>query len=207
MLEVLCWMRIALVLVFGCEWIWIELLIKVTERVIDLTVLGFVGTDVKQQVTHCSMALRHVPVLDGDVWCLHLLEHWKLAAVNVRDGPRVSEDSFFFQIADEAMAGAWRDEVRDEEGVEPYTLRAEHHETHEPARLSHLEECEQMHALVVRLLEQRLDPAIVALHAAHRVQMAKHASDHARYASYRLQKDKPTGRQLFSSQRLFELTG
>jgi hypothetical protein len=48
-------------------------------------------------------------------------------------------------------------------------LSAENHDAHEGAGFGHLEEGQEVHALVVRFFEQGFDPAVVALHAAHAV--------------------------------------
>lgn len=59
--------------------------------------------------------------------------------------------------------------VRTVEMLRDLPLGSKNHETHEWTRLSHLEESEQVHALVVGFLQQGFDPAVVALHAAHTV--------------------------------------
>jgi hypothetical protein len=48
-------------------------------------------------------------------------------------------------------------------------LGTEDHDAHEGAGLGHLEEGEQVHALVVTFFQQCLNPSVVALHAAHAV--------------------------------------
>jgi hypothetical protein len=45
-----------------------------------------------------------------------------------------------------------------------------------------------MNALILSFFEKGVDPALVALHRAQGTQVAQHASDHARNASYCLQK-------------------
>lgn len=77
------------------------------------------------------------------------------------------------------MAGAGGDEVRDEHGVEEDALRAEDHDFHEPAWFGHLEEREEVHALVIRFLQQRFNPPVIPLHPAQRMEMPEHACDHS----------------------------
>lgn len=74
------------------------------------------------------------------------------------DDACVGEHGFFFEIADEAVAGAWRDEVGEEEAVEVDALRAEDHQAHEQAWFGDFHECEKMHALVVGFFKQGFDP-------------------------------------------------
>lgn len=57
------------------------------------------------------------------------------------------------------MAGAWTDEVANEEAIEEDTLRSNNHKPCEAARLGKAEERKQMHALIVGFLEQSFDPA------------------------------------------------
>lgn len=58
-------------------------------------------------------------------------------------------------------------------------MGAENHNAHEGTGFGHLEEGQEVHALVVGFFQQRFDPAVVALHTAHTVQMAEHACDHS----------------------------
>lgn len=114
--------------------------VQVAQRVVHLAVLGLVCTHVQDQVGHRVVTLRHVPVLDSDLGCRHRLPLGQLAGFDLLDGPCVSDDGLFLEVADEAVAGAWRDEVREEEAVEEDTLGAEDHETHEPAGFGQLHE-------------------------------------------------------------------
>jgi hypothetical protein len=58
-------------------------------------------------------------------------------------------------------------------------LGAENHDTHKGTGLGHFEEGQEVHALVVGLFQQRFYPPVVALHAAHTVQVAEHACYHS----------------------------
>lgn len=93
------------------------------------------------------------------------------------------------KVPDEAVANLGADEVCDKHGVEVDALRADDEYLHEPARLAHLEEGQEVHALVVRLLEQRLDPAVVALQTPERVEVSQHAGHHARHGRDGLEED------------------
>jgi hypothetical protein len=68
-------------------------------------------------------------------------------------------------------------------------LGAENHNAHEGTGFGHLEEGQEVHALVVGLFQQSFDPAIVALHAAHTVQVAEHACYHSGYTSNGFEED------------------
>lgn len=95
----------------------------------------------------------------------------------------VSVNSLFLEVADKAVANLGREEVRDEHGVVEDTLSTEHDESHEPAGLVHFEKGEEVHSLVVGLLEERLDPALVRLETADGLEVAQAPGNHARNTS------------------------
>ena len=97
------------------------------------------------------MTLGHVPVAHGDLGRLELLPLGQLAGVKVGDDAAVRQDGLFLEVADEAMAGPWRDQIGEEHAVEEDALGAQDHEAHEPAGFGHLEKGQEVHALVVRL--------------------------------------------------------
>lgn len=84
--EVLAWVRLFRVLVFADIGIGILNLIEVAQSVIDLAMLALVGTNwntisdcpnkhgdlhtVQKQVSHRTVAFRHLPIIDGDLRCL-----------------------------------------------------------------------------------------------------------------------------------------
>ena len=102
-------MRPALVLVRAGVRVGVVLLVQIAEGVVDLAVLALIGADVQQQVAHRAVALGHGPVLDRDVGRVHLLPQRQTAGVEVCDLARVGDDGFFFEVADEAVAGAGGD--------------------------------------------------------------------------------------------------
>lgn len=108
---------------------------------------------------------------------------------NLVNGSRVGVNSFLLQVSDEAVDNLGSNKVCEEHSVEKDTLGADDHELHEPAGFAKLHEHQKMHTLVVTLLEERLDPTVVALHAAEAVEVAKHTAYHARHAGNALKKD------------------
>ena len=125
---------------------------------IDLAMLGLIRADIQQQISHTALPLGHVPVSDRDLGGLEGLPLGQFAGVDVVDGEGVGEHGLLFEVADEAVAGAGRDEVGEEEAVEEDALGAEDHEAHKGARLGHFEEGEEVHALVVGFFEEGFDP-------------------------------------------------
>lgn len=193
MLDALSWMGFRGVLVRAHEGIGILVLLQVRQGVVDLSVLSLVCSDVQQEVLHGPVALWDVPVVDcevrdGELGVGPLRE---LPGLEVLDGEGVGEHGLLLEVADEAVAGARGHEVGEEHAVEEDALGAEDHEFHEPAGLGHLEECEEVHALVVGLLQQRLDPAVVPLHPSEAVEMAKHAGHHSWDASHGFEEHEP----------------
>lgn len=76
-----------------------------------------------------------------------------MAILDIGEGEGVSEYSFFLKVANEAVAGSWRDEVGDEHAVKEDALGSNTHEFHEPAWLGYLEECQEVHPLIVSFLQ------------------------------------------------------
>lgn len=58
-----------------------------------------------------------------------------------------------------------------------------------PPRLRHFQKRQQMHPLIIRLLQQRLNPSIIPLHPPHRMQMPQHPRRHPRNSRHRFEKD------------------
>lgn len=103
-------------------------------------------------------------------------------SLDLLDASCVGEDGLFLEVADEAVARAGRDHVAEDcggarergelwargegglltEGIVEDALRGEHHGAEEARRFLERHEGHEVHALVLRLLEQRVDPALVA---------------------------------------------
>lgn len=88
-----------------------------------------------------------------------------MSRFDLGDGARVGVNGLLLKVADETVHDLGRQQVGDEKAVEEDSLCAKDHGLHEPARLAHLHEDEQVHALVEGLLEECLNPSIVALQA------------------------------------------
>jgi hypothetical protein len=92
MLEALGWMWDFRIPVLAHVGVGVVLLIEITKGVVDFAMLALVCTDyhmlarrsgqiwivltVKKQIAHCAMALRHLPVVDGDFRSFHLFPLW-----------------------------------------------------------------------------------------------------------------------------------
>lgn len=64
-------------------------------------------------------------------------------------------------VTHEPVAGLRADDVRQKESVEHHPLADENREPEDRAGLLQLQERQQMHPLVLRLLEEGVDPAVV----------------------------------------------
>ena len=88
------------------------------------------------------------------------------------------------------MRGARRDEVEQKKKVKNTALRDEHHARSNQVGLRDLDEGHQVHALVLGLVHQRPDPALVVAHAAQAVQVDQRRADHAGHRGDGLQHDR-----------------
>ena len=73
----------------------------------------------------------------------------------------VGVDGLLLDVAHETVASLGADDVREEESVEHHALADEHHKTEDRARLLQLQECQKVHPLVLRLLQQGVDPTVI----------------------------------------------
>lgn len=144
---------------------------------VDLPMLCLIGPDDHQDILHNRIWLE-VEVLDRNVRRTKIWPLWDSPVIKIGNGTSVGDNSFFLNVPDEAVAGAWGDEVGKEESVEKNTLAAEDHHAHEPARLAEMEEGKKVETLIVGFFEERLNPSLVSLKAADGVKVTDHTSDH-----------------------------
>lgn len=88
-------------------------------------------------------------------------------------------NSLLFEITDETMREFWRNCVRNIKGCHKNCLGNANDDPSENSWVSHLHENEKEHALVLRLLQQMMDPAIVMFKRSETPQVAMHTSNHA----------------------------
>lgn len=74
-------------------------------------------------------------------------------------------DGFLLEVPDKPMDNPRRDNICDEQAVEKDALSTDDHHLHQPSWFTHLHKGKKMHPLIEALLEQRLDPTVVTLHA------------------------------------------
>ena len=87
------------------------------------------------------------------------------------------------------MAETRRDEVAEREAESEDHLAGDDGRPEERARVSQLEERHQVHPLVLSLLDEGVDPAMVSLHPPERVKVADHPCREARHPCHGLQED------------------
>jgi hypothetical protein len=136
MLNSLARMRLGIILIRGHKGVWVLFLPQIPHGVVDLPMLGLVRPNVQQEISDRSVPLGHLPVIHGQIRYAELgvRPFRQLAGFDILDGLQristmfpvkkknredetyesVSQHSFLFQVANEAVAGAGRDEVGDE---------------------------------------------------------------------------------------------
>lgn len=138
-LNTLTWMRLGRILILSRIRVGVHLL-QIAQSMVHLAVLRLVRADIIQQILDRPLSLRHLPVLNGDLGRLLILPMGELPRLKFLDGSRVGDDGFFFEISDEAVAGARGHQVGEEEAVEEDALRAEDEQTHGPFRFGEFHE-------------------------------------------------------------------
>ena len=120
-------MGLRIVFVFTDVGIGVLDLIKIAEGVVDLPVLALIGANIQKKVAHSATSFRHFPVVNRNLGNLKLLPLRQSAGINILDLARVRDDGLFLEISYKSMYGARTNEVREEQGVAPDTLSAEHY--------------------------------------------------------------------------------
>ena len=145
---------------------------------VQVTVAGFVGAHVGDHLPERCVLFQLV-ILDCFLRRLHLLPVNEVAFVDLFEQDRIRMHGLFFEIADEPMAGRGSDHVGQKVRVEEDALGQSDNQSVNDSRISQLQEEEQVHALVLCLLKQVVDPAVVTLEGSQAPQVPLHAPDHA----------------------------
>ena len=152
-------------------------------KVIDVAVVRLVGAHHDNHILERRISWE-LPVVDGNGRRGDVLD---LAGLEVLEVLGVGVDGLLLEVADDTVRELGGDEVAEEVGVEEDALHGEDERALVPLGLGHLHEGHEVHALVLRLLQQRPDPAAAVLEAAERAQVQQHAAHHPRHRRHRFQ--------------------
>lgn len=101
----------------------------------------------------------------------------------------VGDDCLIFKISDEAMACFRGEHVGESIPPVECTLTQNDKCAERERRLLVVKKSKEMHAFVLSLLEQMMDPSSIIFERSQRSQMAHHPSDHAWYSCHCFEKD------------------
>lgn len=161
---------------------------QVGKNVIDMAMMGLICTDIIDQV-HEGGIRFHVPILDRDFGSGDGLPVLQAAGLDFLKTMGVSFYGFDFQTGHQSEAELGREQETEEVKVPENGLRQSNHEAHEQSGLADLQKSEEMHALVLCLSDEAMDPSTVALHRSQRTQMADRRPAEAWHAGDRLEED------------------
>ena len=99
---------------------------------------------------------------------------------------------FELEQEERPVAEAGREGVGQTEAEGEDNLSADHRSSEENSRPSELHEGHQVHPLVLRLLQEGVDPAVVPFHLPQRLKVPHHAGSEAWHPRHRLQEDTPS---------------
>ena len=85
------------------------------------------------------------------------------------------------------MAELWKQRIHEEIEVKEDRLGRGYENSEENARISHRQEYEQMHPLILSLLQQMVNPPMVSFKGSQRLQMPEHTANHPRDTSHSFQ--------------------
>mmetsp|Transcript_81951 Transcript_81951/g.171496 ORF Transcript_81951/g.171496 Transcript_81951/m.171496 type:complete len:234 (+) Transcript_81951:371-1072(+) len=162
--------------------------LQVAEVVVGVPMGALVGPDALEDVPEHGV-LGEVVVHSGHSGRGQVREHGQSSTVDLLEQGGVGVHGLFLQVAHEAVAEAGADQIHDRVPSQENSLATNHQASEDRARLPQSESDQQVHALVLGLREQGMDPAVVAAHEAQGVQMSAHAGHHAWDASDGLKED------------------
>ena len=163
-------------------------MLQISEMMIQVSVTGLVCADVQDHISE-SGVLFHMVILDGLIGSPHLLPHLQIAIVDLLEHHRVGVHGLFFKIAHKPVAKRRRQHVGQEVGVEENTLATSDQHSVDNARVPQLQEEKQVHAFILCLLEQMMNPSVVSLQRSQTAQVPLHSTNHSWHSRNRLKKD------------------
>lgn len=120
--------------------------------VIELAMASLICPNAQDDVPEHRIIFQ-VVVLLGLAVGLQLCPVLKLALVQLIEENGVGVNGLLLEVSDKSVAHGWRHHVSKEVEVEEDALSCRDHQPEDDSWISHLEEEEQMHALVLRLLQ------------------------------------------------------
>mmetsp|Transcript_9913 Transcript_9913/g.11257 ORF Transcript_9913/g.11257 Transcript_9913/m.11257 type:complete len:224 (-) Transcript_9913:491-1162(-) len=135
--------------------------VHVGERVVDQAVAGFVGADDAEHVAVRGVG-GQAPVRARNLGHLGALERRQLLLVDQLHDVRVRAHGLLLKVPDEAVHEARVGEVQNEEHGEHHALRHDDRPAEHNAGLADVHERQQVHALVLRLLQQCVNPTVIS---------------------------------------------
>ena len=81
-------------------------------------------------------------------------------------------DCFFFEVSYESMTELREEKVHHEVEIEENTLSSCYENSKEDAWVPHGQEYEQMHPLILSLLQQMVNPPMICFQSSQRLQMS-----------------------------------
>lgn len=163
-------------------------MLDVGKVMVQISVAGLVGTHVRDHVPKGRVRWQLI-VLDSLGGCWHVFPVIQFAVVDLLQEDSVGVHCLLLEVANKSMARRWRNHVRQEVPIEKDSLCCGDHESVEDPWVAQSQEKEEVHTFVLRLLQQVVDPAVVALQGSQTAQVALHASNHAWDTSYGLEED------------------
>jgi len=114
-------------------------------------------------------------------------------------------DRFFLQVPHDTVRGLGRNHVKQKVKVEEDTLGKQNQQALKPKGLGNMNKSHQVHAFILRFVQEYADPAVIAFDLAQGMQMLQHTANHARHGSNRFQHNRamtiPTGKKVSAKNR------
>mmetsp|Transcript_6738 Transcript_6738/g.19734 ORF Transcript_6738/g.19734 Transcript_6738/m.19734 type:complete len:341 (-) Transcript_6738:197-1219(-) len=172
---------------------WIDVAVpQLTGGMVHVSVLRLVGANGVHQIQD-GPVLSEMPVRTGDVGRGLVLPGGQLGSfrsiLDRLDDLGVRDARLLLDVPHEAVAEFGTGEVGKQEGTAKSKLRKHDRGTEGNRRILHLDEGQQMHALVVGLLQEQVQQSAVTFHVAQALEMTADGGHHSRNGRDGFQED------------------
>ena len=175
----LLWLKFLILLDVDLVLVDVVELRDVRKVMVDRSVDSLIGSDRKDDISHARSFWVQAVIVNGGDGSLHAGPQWEFVIIDGLEALGVGVDGLLLEVAHEPVGEFWCEEIHKEIEVEEYCLGSSDSHSEHHSGTSHGQENEEMHTLILGLLEQVMDPSVVLLESPKTLEVAHHTSDHA----------------------------
>ena len=176
---------------------------NIGEVVIQVSMASLVCSYCSQHVSNFVIARWKHVVLYCVARSWHVRPGWKSTFINCLKQESVSVYSLLFQVANPAVTPSWPEQIHQEIPIRNTYLRESKHNSERNSRVTHGQKQEEVHSLILGLLEEVMDPTVISLKCSETSHVSLHRTHHARYSGDRFQENDSVKPRSFIITRLW----